>query len=130
MYIGANKILKEEGDTEGFTKVSFEPIEKDGEKIDIDPQIFSNHILAELTTKEPMDMDYIRKVRCMPAVKEILVVMLKYNIQLDEEVNVVIKKVIDSLNENREQATNKLFKKQSYELTMLDIHKVLIEKKE
>jgi hypothetical protein len=120
MYIGQNIISKEEKDIEGFTKVSFESIEKDGEKTEVAPMIVSDLVLDELKTQEPMDLNFIRKVRCEPAVKEILAVLLKYNIQLDDEVNVVMKQTIDSLNNSRENATNKLFDKQSYELTMLD----------
>ena len=127
MYIGTNVILKEEKDIEGFTKVSFKPIkDKDGEKIDVEPIVFSDLILDELKTKEPMDLNYIRKVRCTPAVKEILAILLKYNIGLKDEIEVVLKKVADSLDNNYKHADRKVWGKTEFDRTMLDIHKIII----
>ena len=126
MYIGTNVILKEEKDTEGFTKVSFKPIDKDGEKIDVEPIVFSDLILDELKTQEPMDLNYIRKVRCTPATKEILAILLKYNIGLKDEIEVVLKKVADSLDNNYLHADRKVWGKTEFDRTMLDIHKIII----
>jgi len=126
MYIGENQILKEEKDIEGFTKVSFKTIEKDGEKIDVESQVFSDLILDELKTKEPMDLNYIRKVRCTPPVKEILAILLKYNIGLKDEIEVVLKQVASSLDNNYLHADRKMWGKTEFDRTMLDVHKIII----
>jgi len=127
MYIGTDEILTEEKDMDGFTKVSFKPIKKDGEKIEIEPQVFSDLILDELKTKEPMDLNYIRKVRCTPAVKEILTVLLKYNVQLKDEIEVVLQKVASSLDNNYKHADEKVWGISEFERTMLDVHKIIIK---
>lgn len=128
MYIGTDQILKEEKDIEGYTKISFKPIKKDGEKIEIEPQVFSDAILDELKTKEPMDLNYIRKVRCTPAVKEILVVLLKYNVQLKDEIEFILQKIASSLDNNYKHADEKVWGTSEFDRTMLDIHKIIIKK--
>lgn len=127
MYIGTEEILKEEKDIEGYTKVSFKPIKKDGEKIEIEPKVFSDVILNELKTKEPMDANYVRKIRCTPAVKEILAILLKYNVQLKDEIEVVLKKVASSLDNNYKHADEKVWGINEFDRTMLDIHKIIVK---
>jgi len=128
MYIGTNEISKEEKDIDGFTRIFFKSIEKDGENIEPEPQVFSDLILDELKTKEPMDLNYIRKIRCTPAVKEILEVLLRYNVQLKDEIEVVLQKVASSLDNNYKHADEKVWGINEFNRTMLDVHKVIIKK--
>lgn len=125
MFIGADEILKEQKDAKGYTKVFFKPIEKDGETIEIEPKVFSNLILDELKTAEPMDFNFIRKVRCTPAKKEILEVLLKYNVQLEDEIGVILNGVAKSLDNNHKLASDKVWGICQEERTMLDVHRVI-----
>jgi len=124
MYIGPNEILKETKDVEGYTKISFKPVEGDGEKKEVIPQIFANGLLGVLKTKEPTDLNFVREQRCTPAAEEIIGVFLKHNIKL-EEFQYLIGLVQASFNHNAGQAEEKLWGTPNEERTCLDIDKVL-----
>lgn len=128
MFIGQDEILKEEKDFEGYTKVSFKPVQSGEKEIEIPAQIFSNLILEELKTTEPTDHNFIRKVRCTPVVKAMLETLLQYGVQLEDEVSYVLQILQRSLEENYKKADDEKWGVSAYQRTTLDVHKTLIGK--
>lgn len=81
--------------------------------------------LENLLTATPSDETTLRRVRCLPVVQSVLLLMKKYNIRQDE-VEYILGMVAESLNQSVTGATNKLWNIEYFgEQTFIDIDNVL-----
>lgn len=81
--------------------------------------------LENLLTPEIRDLTELRRVRTLPVVQSILLLMKRYNIRQDE-VEYSLTMVAESLNQNMTLASNKLWGIEQFgEMTFQDIDKIL-----
>jgi len=96
---------------------------KDGTK-----EILSKLILEASITNKPTDLTTLRNLRIFPVVKELLNVLLKWNVKINE-VEFIVEIVKASINDNMDKASSILWKKNIYERTTLDVDTILRENK-
>ena len=89
-------------------------------------ELVHTEVLVAGVTDKPVDATVERHNRCLPIVKAILEVWLKYNIHIDE-IDFINQRVVLSINENLKQANAELWGKDQTQQTMMDVHKVLLE---
>lgn len=125
MYIGFYEIKKEAKDKHGYTKIYFKSIEKEGVKKDINPEIFADSVLKIVKTREPTDFNFVRNERCQLITKDILAVFLKYNIKISE-IEYMVSLLQTSLQDSVDHADEKLWKVDSFNRTIMDVHNILL----
>lgn len=84
--------------------------------------------LETLMTAAPVDLTELRRMRCLPVIQSTLLLMKKFNIKQDE-VEYCLSMVAESVNQNLNQASNKLWGVNNFgEQSFLQIDKVLTDK--
>lgn len=115
MYYGPTKITDiQEGPGDKKTLVL-----DDGTKV-----LLSNKMIAEAVTNEPIDWTKLRDRRCFAVVKDILTVMLDWDIHIDE-IEFVKARVTMSVNESLDQCDALLWNRPKGKQTMSDVDAVL-----
>ena len=71
-------------------------------------ETFSEIMLKHIQTKEPLDPTSLRELRCQPIVKELIEILLRYNVYTSE-LDFICWILLGSINETKEQALNKLY---------------------
>jgi hypothetical protein len=137
MYIGSYEVKEEKpftyksktatGEKTSFdyVEVSFNPAtDKEGKELEIENQIFAKDTLESLKTDEPMDHNFVKEKKLLPAAYEILKTLLKHNISI-MQIQDVTTIVSNQLEKSLDRADEKLWGKSKYTKSILDADRVL-----
>lgn len=117
-YYGPNEVKSQAPSPEGE---EYTLLELDNDKV---VSVLTSE-LENLLTPKVSDATELRRVRCLPVIQSILLIMKKFNIRQDE-VEYILALVAESVNQNTTQASNKLWNIDYFgEQTFLDIDNVL-----
>lgn len=109
------KDIKETGD------VNFQELVFTDDTSIVLPKIMVVEAISDIS----LDPTKLRDKRCFPVVKNILEVMLKWDIHISE-IDFIQQRVIMSINETTQKAENVLWKKDLQSIVMSDVNNVLM----
>ena len=121
MYYGKHKIKKIEDTKFGDLKFK-KVILANGEEA-----VMSGSILASAQSTKKIDDTKLRELETKPVLADLLAVLLKHNVKVTQ-VNYIIQRLVQILQDHRNQADDLYWGKPEEKKAMLDIHQKLTEK--
>lgn len=82
-------------------------------------------MIAATESETPTDPTTLRNKRCFPVAKEVLEVLLKWDVNINE-IDFITQRVIMSINESLKKADEVLWKKPREEQTMSDVNNIMM----
>ncbi len=87
-------------------------------------QEYPAKVLVDIATKKAGDPTELRDLRVLPVVEEILKILTEADLKA-EDISYCFTKTQNSISESADKAFKKLWGKEKYEQTPMDIHRVL-----
>lgn len=91
-------------------------------------EVFPLKVLDYIVTKEESDLTTLRDKRVIPVVQDILNILIESELRKEDLQYAIGPKLVESVNNNFREATSKLWGKQDYSVSLMDVQKVLSEK--